>query len=922
MSIISNLYPPLIANSQPAFVRTNTCKIYFSLSVYNSIDNIANVQISLINQKTNTSALINSSGIKIAALQEDSSIQHNYKYYVEISPSDLKDGVFGLNQFYKVQLRFTATTAAEIEDETKLATWLAENTASFSEWSTICLIKGIEQPKISIHNLEDSDITLTSSIIDIVGKMYFDNINEQEYLKNYQIQLYDKGSLLIDSGVVYTNQFNPNEFNYELELQLTTGSNYTLNFIFTTINGYTETKIYNFSILEPKIDKLNVDILAVADNQNGRAKISIKTRDSSIFIGNLTIRRTSSETNFHKWEDVKNFIFNSNEPLNFTWYDYTVESGIWYKYCVQKKNYNGDRGAITATAIPIMCEFEDIFLVGNNRQLKIQFNPSLNEFKYNVTESQQVTLGGKFPFIKRNGNNYYRSFPIGGLISSFSDIADWNNTYNTNASEIKIFTSKDKIYKDYKDLYKNYNLQNNINSYQDRIYERKFREEVYKFLYENNAKLFKSTTEGNILIRLTNIDFQPVESLGRRIYSFTATAIEIDEPNIYNYNYYEIQTIGDINKNKINYQYETLGQYYGNTGTTEFLTNALQVKYAGRAKVGYTSSVNKLKWIKIEIYSEPYVIIEDNGELIKAASDSSINSNAIVGYIVEINGVETIIKNTLQRYSNYSSNLTNNQYYINSVGCFELSNIEITSLKFKYNVNACIDYLAVIEEVENSPTIEKIEYFNKIGQLYKTFSPADSVMSIIYDKYYCSYSAYVQKLVDINSICIQGPVGSIVYIKDSNNSTFNKYILQTGYLELKNNEVSIEGIYFYGVHLNKKESLEIAAAARENEFIEILDNNYTNLSDIENPIPNGVYQLQNFAVNNSSPVLAISPSNVLQNSDLNYFSLLQQTQINNSNKYIFYHGKWYPFTKDDDVICEVDGIIDYYAAIARTVYLS
>ena len=314
MSIISNLYPPLIANSQPAFVRTNTCKIYFSLSVYNSIDNIANVQISLINQKTNTSALINSSGIKIATLQEDSSIQHNYKYYVEISPSDLKEGVFGLNQFYKVQLRFTATTAAEIEDETKLATWLAENTASFSEWSTICLIKGIEQPKISIHNLEDSDITLTSSIIDIVGKMYFDNINEQEYLKNYQIQLYDKGSLLIDSGVIYTNQFNPNEFNYELGLQLTTGSNYTLNFIFTTINAYTETKIYNFSILEPKIDKLNVDILAVADNQNGRAKISIKTRDSSIFIGNLTIRRTSSETNFHKWEDVKNFIFNSNKP--------------------------------------------------------------------------------------------------------------------------------------------------------------------------------------------------------------------------------------------------------------------------------------------------------------------------------------------------------------------------------------------------------------------------------------------------------------------------------------------------------------------------------------------------------------------------------------------------------------------------------
>jgi len=53
----------------------------------------------------------------------------------------------------------------------------------------------------------------------------------------------------------------------------------------------------------------------------------------------------------------------------------------------------------------------------------------LNEFKYNVTEVQQNTIGSKYPYIKRNGANYFRSFPIGGLISSLSDTTDWYNPH-------------------------------------------------------------------------------------------------------------------------------------------------------------------------------------------------------------------------------------------------------------------------------------------------------------------------------------------------------------------------------------------------------------------------------------------------------------------------------------------------------------
>ena len=95
-----------------------------------------------------------------------------------------------------------------------------------------------------------------------------------------------------------------------------------------------------------------------------------------------------------------------------------------------------------------MCVLDDIYLTRDDCQLKIKFNPSLNEFKYNVTESQQITLGSQYPYIKRNGNNYFRSFPIGGLISSFIDTTDWydphfyDGEFHNNENEIKAFTSK------------------------------------------------------------------------------------------------------------------------------------------------------------------------------------------------------------------------------------------------------------------------------------------------------------------------------------------------------------------------------------------------------------------------------------------------------------------------------------------------
>jgi hypothetical protein len=61
----------------------------------------------------------------------------------------------------------------------------------------------------------------------------------------------------------------------------------------------------------------------------------------------------------------------------------------------------------------------------------------------------------------------------------------------------------------------------------DMTYERDFRNKVLEFLHNGRPKLFKSATEGNILVRLVDVNCSPVPGLNRLIYSFSATGHEI-----------------------------------------------------------------------------------------------------------------------------------------------------------------------------------------------------------------------------------------------------------------------------------------------------------------------------------------------------------------------------------------------------------
>jgi hypothetical protein len=108
-----------------------------------------------------------------------------------------------------------------------------------------------------------------------------------------------------------------------------------------------------------------------------------------------------------------------------------------------------------------------------------------------------------------------------------------------------IFLSESDAFSVGRELYENYANLAGIQDYEEIIFERIFREKAMDFLTNGKPKLFRSATEGNILVQLTNVSFTPNKQLGRRIYSFTATATEIADCSFENYYKYNI-----LDKNK------------------------------------------------------------------------------------------------------------------------------------------------------------------------------------------------------------------------------------------------------------------------------------------------------------------------------------------------------------------------------------
>lgn len=228
-----------------------------------------------------------------------------------------------------------------------------------------------------------------------------------------------------------------------------------------------------------------------------------------------------------------------------------------------------------------------VFLTTRQHQLRLQGGVNVSAFKRNTQDAFQNTIGSPYPFYSRNAATNYRTFTLTGVVSlAFDPTAtflrnDTNNGLwwdNDNGSKLVILnrdlygesqfslsrqrshelaseqferidqlgTGSERdvfgplsIYDEY--FFRNTKINTGESFTDENIYmERKFREFVMEWLSNGKPKLFRSETEGNMIVMITGASFTPQERTNRMIYSFSATVTEIAEYNLENLLLYDL----------------------------------------------------------------------------------------------------------------------------------------------------------------------------------------------------------------------------------------------------------------------------------------------------------------------------------------------------------------------------------------------
>ena len=486
------LYPPIVASSMPAFdINDNVIRIYYTLSAYNAAkrDDIKKVHITVRRQSSNVNVLTTDSQIisKNFGNQDDEDKTLN-RYYVEINKSELKE--LQVDALYKVQLRFSSIPDTQgVTNGINPIQFYTSNINNFSEWSTVCIIKPIQIPLFYLQDFhieghtptEDDQNFFYFNLADFVGvykQSYIETTETEKQIRKessqtlryWRIRLLDNeytseistlnidDYVLADSGKVLNKASNYNladnsvVFTCSLPFQLQTGVSYKILFEIETKNGYINSLLYPFTCQPNNIEAIPGALTTYINEEEGYIKLNFSS--DAIGQGNLLIRRTDSKSNFLKWEDLKYIVYH-NGP-SFTYYDFTVESGLFYRYLIQKVDIRGRRGTPTYNSSKndltgVMAEWQHAYLLestGNGdlkgvKQLKLKYDFQISSYKTNISESKTDTIGSKYPFIRRNGNMYYRSFPVTGTITEYMDDAN-------------LFTDSDTLFDGYYDKYKNF----------------------------------------------------------------------------------------------------------------------------------------------------------------------------------------------------------------------------------------------------------------------------------------------------------------------------------------------------------------------------------------------------------------------------------------------------------------------------------
>ena len=536
------LFPPFMPSKQDGFVVNGEGRVYFNLSPLNSIDQVEHLQLSLYRQDNNRNLLTDrtytSSGV---SLNTRNSVLYYKKSEIKFSASKqmyyvviptLEAPLIPAGLVAKIQIRLGTQTlrfanGAVYDNSTGeeiTAVWdnTQINVLGMSEWSTISIIKTLSPFDSYIQNFNKGVVNnINTTVYTFVGMTNLYNSNPKETIKSTRFVLFDfKGNQLEDSGAIIQPEsqklYNYHTFNKVLDPDTT----YQVLFEVSTSSGYTQSQLYDFAVVLEDRDitysiELNENYYGMSSEEISLTKTMVRlvVKDAAYSDENLKpntylIRRASSKDNFETWIDLAELrCAIGTSELYATYNDIMVESGITYKYTVQPKMLNTSR-LVVSDSVEATPVYEHTWLLGqNNAYLSIGFNLNLSNFKTVIKEAKIETIGSQYPFFVRNGDIKYREFSLSGLICQNMDA--------TNSLK--------------------------IGEYENRhIQERMFRDSLHELLLDGRPKLFKSETEGLILVYLSNVSLTPNNVLGRMLYDFSMTATEIGRVDVDNLSEAEI----------------------------------------------------------------------------------------------------------------------------------------------------------------------------------------------------------------------------------------------------------------------------------------------------------------------------------------------------------------------------------------------
>ena len=599
-------FPPIIESRLPA-QKGNTLSIPFQHSP--GVGNVNSMTIKIKQITTNT----------IVATFDTEVFENN----IAIFTID-EENIFQVGQHYKAQLAYVID-------------------GQIGYYSTVGIFKYTGNPTVSISsNGQELEVGKTSLIGETIIGTYVapsGDPSEKEY--SYCFNVYKDGKPFATSGEKLHNYEANEEFLDEFEFNyiLDSLSTYAIEYVVITTNNLTVStgKRYIWQGAEiPIPESNNFELKAIPNYDNGSVELKVAPIGNEInkFSGQFRVLRYSSLDNYSTKEVISKFGIDMyiDEPL-LVFTDYTVQQGVNYRYSIQQYSNNLYSQEIKATDT-ILADFEDLFLYDGNRQLKIKFNPKVSSFKETILESKLDTIGGKYPFVFRNGRTRYKEIPISGLISYWMD-EEGTFMDNIYQEEVRTSTNSDDNYTDIRST--------NLTS-DNFTKERQFKLEVLSWLNNGQPKLFRSPAEGNYIVRIMNVSLSPDEKLGRMLHTFNATAYEIAEHNYSNLISYKFIGADSSNLNVWNFYTEELEasvektilpahwlRLYGNPGDVftlwysdnKFIT--ISIGYSGLyendfeepiVKVSTNRANNKIEYATYEI--------QDTGLSYRNASINSI----------------------------------------------------------------------------------------------------------------------------------------------------------------------------------------------------------------------------------------------------------------------------------------------------------